>query len=105
MQLSRALEIFQLGSLDGYTADDLNQKYKELAKTKHPDRNGSDKEFAELREAYLLLVSEVDKLSPNSTAIKQLSKEEILDRYHHDTRYLQLKIDNLQELFSLKLTF
>ncbi|KAK3288046.1 hypothetical protein CYMTET_4467 [Cymbomonas tetramitiformis] len=43
------------------TVDDIKKQYRKLAKERHPDKGGSQKEFQELSEAYKVLSSEVDR--------------------------------------------
>ena len=104
MKLSIAFKIFNIDSLVGLDQPKLKKIYYKLAKEKHPDRkNGNQEDFIELREAYLLLSTEIDKnaLSKKNTKtdkvnISSLSKEEILDKYYHDTKDLELKLEEFK---------
>jgi DnaJ domain len=101
MDLESALKIFNLNSLEDQDQDSLKKLYYKLAKEKHPDKKeGSEKEFVKLREGYLLLSTELDKTSlvstNNNRSLAKLSKEEILDRYYHDTKDLQLKLEEFK---------
>jgi curved DNA-binding protein CbpA len=105
MNLHKALKIFDLKNIDFLSLEELKKIYRKLAKEKHPDRSGSDSQFVELREAYLFLYARVKqdeleratKVSKNS--LKELSKDEILNKYYHDTKDLQIKIEEYQENF------
>lgn len=105
MNLHKALKIFALKEVDSLNLEQLKSFYKKLAKEKHPDRSGSDSQFVELREAYLFLYGrikedEVEKFSKvASTSLRELSKDEILDKYYHDTKDLQIKIEEYEESF------
>lgn len=108
MDYEAALEVFGLDSLQKTTFNDFRTLYKTLAKTRHPDtKDGSEKDFVELREAYALL-SEYgefaeEELNPNAlkivrpskNALKALTKEDIIKRYYKDT----LKLTNQIEVY------
>jgi len=101
MDLKKSLKIFSLESSAGLDQDGLKKLYYKLAKDKHPDRkDGNQEDFIELREAYLFLSTEVEKRSltktKTSTGLSNLSKEEILDKYYHDTKDLELKLEEFK---------
>ena len=98
MNLQRALEIFNLDSLEGLDHKALKSMFKRLAKERHPDQGGSNKDFVHLKEAHLILEKEIKNENVETTGndLKTLSKEEMLDKYYQDTRTLQVKIEDLQ---------
>lgn len=96
MNLKRALEVFELESLDNLSIKGLKDLFKKLAKEKHPDQGGNDKDFVSLKEAHNFLENELAKILSTGTDLKELSKEEILDKYYHDTRELQVKLDDFE---------
>ena len=102
----KALEIFELETLDGLTLESLKSLYRTQASIKHPDKSGgSNSQFVELREAYLYLLTKVKpkKHKNNKSedaieekALKELSKEEILAKYFSETKDLQSKVESHQ---------
>lgn len=104
MELKIALKNFQIDSLEGLDQPKLKKIYYKLAKEKHPDRkNGSQEDFIKLRESYLFLSTELDKRALIKTdgkskkgSLSSLSKEEILDKYYHDTKDLELKLEEFK---------
>jgi hypothetical protein len=105
MDLSLALKIFEIDSLDGLDDVKLKKLYYKLAKDRHPDKkNGTQEDFIQLREAYLFLSTELDKTvltkskdsNSKKTNLSSLSKEEILDKYYHDTKDLELKLEEFK---------
>ena len=55
MDLTAALQVFALQSMDGVSADDLKHLYHTLAQAAHPDKGGSAAQFIRLQKAYKLL--------------------------------------------------
>ncbi|GLV53407.1 hypothetical protein KDH_02610 [Dictyobacter sp. S3.2.2.5] len=51
--LEHALRIFELKQ--GFTSEDLKQRYRQLAKSYHPDTGGDEASFKKLQNAYTLL--------------------------------------------------
>jgi hypothetical protein len=115
MDYDQALEVFGLENLNKTTFNDFRTLYKQLAKKRHPDtKSGSDKDFVELREAYVLLseygefaeISDTNnqtssKKIKNSKALtknnlKTLTKEDLIKRYYRDTLKLNNELDNYQ---------
>ncbi len=106
MDYEKALEVFELESLNSLTFNDFRVLYKKLAKQKHPDtKSGSEKEFVKLREAYVLLseygeFSDEQKKHKNALKIskksknhlKSLTKDEIINKYFKDTRKLENEV-------------
>lgn len=111
MDYEKALEVFGLDGLDNTTFNDFRKLYKKLAKQRHPDtKKGTDKEFVELREAYVLLSEYGDfaenestnaiKISKaNKNALKTLTKDEVIKKYYKDTRKLENQIEVYKEYF------
>ncbi len=104
MNFKKALEVFGLSNLSEITSLELKKKYHKLAKHKHPDKKGgSNKEFVELRQAYLIISAELEKRkiekSSGGTSLKELTKEEVLDKYYRDTQELKLKIEDFETSF------
>ncbi len=99
MKLQKALEVFKYSDVDLINLAQLKKDYKTLAKEKHPDtKNGSSDEFVELRKAYVSLSSYLEKIGPNSNTLKDLSKDEILDKYYEDTQEMNIRLENMQDL-------
>ena len=48
-----------MGFSDMPTMDDLKKKYRELARTYHPDAGGDEAKFKELTESYALLTHKI----------------------------------------------
>jgi len=103
MTLSRALEIFSLSSITNVTADALKKMYHDLAKTAHPDsEKGDDKQFVELKKAYVLLAKELLKnptAGVDSRDLTALSRQEIMEKYEKDTSELQHQITLFRSSF------
>jgi len=104
MTITSALELFDIVSINGLTADQLKRMYRELAKEYHPDKeNGDDKKFVELKTAYMMLAKELLK---NPTAgvetrdLKTLTKEEIVEKYEKDTINLKNQITLFRSSFA-----
>ena len=98
MDLDIALKVFEVSNIDGLDLESLKITYKNLAKIKHPDRNGGNsKDFVKLKEAYVTLQKEVVKSNSTGRKLKTLSKDELLDVYYNDTGKLRLQINLLQE--------
>jgi hypothetical protein len=98
MDLDIALKVFEVSNIDGLDLESLKIAYKNLAKIKHPDRNGGNsKDFVKLKEAYVTLQKEVVKSNSTGRKLKTLSKDELLDVYYNDTGKLRLQINLLQE--------
>jgi curved DNA-binding protein CbpA len=119
MDFEKALKIFNLETLDNLSFEELRSKYKQLAKDKHPDKKqGSSKDFVELREAYVFLsefgifareqgviqgnakTSKLDKslaARPRISDLRALTKDEILSRYFKDTQSLESQIGDYQD--------
>jgi|694.fasta_scaffold113119_2 curved DNA-binding protein CbpA len=96
MTLQKALEIFNIKSLEEISKDEIKKIYRKQAGLKHPDKEGgSSQEFVELRQAYLYILSHYPNKEIKKTGkdLKELSKDEILDKYFQDTRELQVKVD------------
>lgn len=107
MDYEQALEVFELEDLDSTTFNSFRKLYKKLAKQRHPDtKDGSDKEFVELREAYVLLSEygefpDFTEENPNAiklskaskNTLKSLTKDEIIKKYYKDTQKLENEID------------
>jgi len=101
MNLEKALQIFDLADLTEIDLLTLKELYRKKAKTKHPDKKGgSNKDFVELREAYLILTADLKSrgITTSSRQLKTMSKEEILTQYYRDTTGLQLKIEEMANL-------
>ncbi len=114
MDFEKALDIFNLETLEGVSFEQLRTIYKELAKEKHPDKKrGSSKDFVLLREAYVFLseygifakeqvimggprANKNDKslaAKPRISDLRALTKDEILKRYFKDTQSLENQIE------------
>jgi hypothetical protein len=107
MDYEQALEVFELEDLETTTFNNFRKLYKKLAKQRHPDtKDGSDKEFVELREAYVLLseygdFADFEEENPNAiklskttkNTLKSLTKDEIIKKYYKDTQNLENEID------------
>jgi curved DNA-binding protein CbpA len=63
MNLQLALSIFGLSSPDQLSETSLRIRYITLAKERHPDKQGSQAKFVELREAYEYLLAFTKELS------------------------------------------
>jgi len=106
MTENKALKIFDLETIENLSLESLKSMYRAQAFIKHPDKDGgSNGEFVELREAYLFLLTKVKpKKHKNTkvedeiqeTALKELSKEEILAKYFSETKVLQEKVEGQQ---------
>jgi hypothetical protein len=99
MNIKRALEIFGFDSLNDLNSEELKKVYRKLAKERHPDKmGGTNKDFVELRRAYLLLYAEAEKNDDTQKTLKELSKDEILDKYYQETRDLKVKMDTYEDI-------
>lgn len=101
MTLQKALEIFNINSLEEISKEEIKKIYRKQAGLKHPDKEGgSSQEFVELRQAYLYILSHYPNKAIKKTGkdLKELSKDEILDKYFHDTRELQVKVDSYENV-------
>lgn len=99
MNIKRALEVFGFESLNDLNSEELKKVYRKLAKERHPDKlGGTNKDFVELRRAYLLLYSEAEKNADTQKSLKELSKDEILDKYYQETRDLKVKMDTYEDI-------
>lgn len=97
MELHVAQKLFGFDSLDGLTPETIRQKYRALAKEKHPDaQGGSQEEFVALQEAMDSLLRHLED-DPNSHYLQHLSKEEILTKYYKDTKELKDNIVKYEE--------
>lgn len=106
MTLEDALSVFSLKSLDGVNLSSLKGLYRKLAKKTHPDNEGGSHDgFVQLREAYILLSNNLEEETDNSQSrvIKKMSKDEILAKYNHDIKDLQLKLDSYQDIIDEQL--
>jgi curved DNA-binding protein CbpA len=107
MNLQKALEIFDIDSLDEMSKDEIKKIYRKQAGQKHPDKEGgSSQEFVELRQAYLYILSHFPNKTIKKTGkdLKELSKDEILDKYFQDTKDLQLKLDSYESVTKNQIT-
>lgn len=106
MTENKALEIFNLDSLENLSLETLKSLYRNQASVKHPDKSsGNSRDFVELREAYLFLLTQIKPKKAKNTkseeeveekALKELSKEEILAKYFSETKVLQDKVETQQ---------
>lgn len=108
MTISQALKVFSLSSIEQTNLEDLKKIYRKLALQRHPDKSGgSSLEFVELREAYLLLMTKLNKdnsskinrshlKKTDESDLKELSKDEILVKYYKDTNDLQDQVNSYQ---------
>lgn len=66
MDFYKALEVFELTTLQNETDDSLKRKYRKLAKENHPDVQGNtNKKFQDIGEAYDVLLSSLHKKESN----------------------------------------
>lgn len=66
MDFYKALNIFELTTLQGETEHSLKVKYRKLARKSHPDVQGNtDKQFQDISEAYETLLSSLHKKESN----------------------------------------
>lgn len=66
MDFYKALEIFELTTLQNETDESLKRKYRKLARRNHPDVQGNTKEkFQAISEAYEVLLSSLHKKESN----------------------------------------
>lgn len=63
MNLSQALDYFNIDSLENYTFEQLKIDYKKLAKKYHPDtNNGNHEAFVKLRQSYHIISENLTNL-------------------------------------------
>jgi hypothetical protein len=89
MTLDQALKIFVISEdqLHYVTPSEVKEKYRQLAKQKHPDKTGgNNRQFIELKDAYIM-VSTIVQQNVGRSMIA-LDKDEILNRYQQDTSKL-----------------
>ena len=98
MNLVEALTIFEYTDIEGLELDDLKKKYYLLAKSKHPDtQTGSQEDFVTLKEAYSFLQKAIKKHQiRNPRSLKEMTKEELIEKYNQDIDRLQNKIISLE---------
>jgi len=104
MTLSQAQEIFGISSVTAISATELKRLYRDLAKKRHPDtQDGNQKEFVELKEAYIFLAKEMLKhptvAQSDTRDLKTLSREEMLEKYNQDTAELKNQITLFRSSF------
>lgn len=70
MNYKSAIELFELG--ERFSPDDIQKKYKQLAKKYHPDNSvtGDGQKFMEVKEAYELLVNTKNAMSDEKEPTK-----------------------------------
>lgn len=64
---------------DIHTIDELNVRYKKLAKVLHPDNGGSDEAFKTLKNEFDIRKSEID--SPNQKHERKVRKEQPINAF------------------------
>jgi DnaJ domain len=89
MTLDQALQIFGISEdqLHYLTTNEVKEKYRQLAKQKHPDKTGgNNRQFIELKDSYIMISTIVQQNVGRSMVT--LGKDEILNRYQQDTSKL-----------------
>ena len=69
------LETLNMGNVQNVTIDAVKKSFRNLAKTRHPDRGGTNKLFQELIAAFKRLMSKLENESSDSDIVVDNVKE------------------------------
>lgn len=89
LSYDEALKLFELPS--GYTADDVNRKFKRLAMKFHPDRGGSVEQMQDINDARDTLLKTAGRPSSSGSSKKS-------DPWHPDVEEWNRKRREIQDL-------